>query len=300
MPFAFELVVYQTGYTYNQLYGKFASIEDRFPNIHGSKRWNLIKEVYVRDEKYTLKLWNRNGEVIWRRSLDNPRSQGSLVTVFKDRFLKEGFFQNMRSAVIVKKRKESTDPNARDGIAGATVCESIVEGALAEPDNEYVQGVLDKGLPDCLDIDDATPADIIAWIKNLGNSFLVGGKYNALEMIEDTVDADDKWQSHRVAHNISHGNCPTRGDLRFDKIKERWILPRYKQQFDNNWHSFTSASALRIDAIKNGYWGNFKVEARGACMSTQITHRSQPTMVENQPDHKPLSQTSRRQPWGTI
>ena len=89
-----------------------------------------------------------------------------------------------------------------------------------------------------------TPDDISEWMKKTYNEFHGGVGYTLPESFDDALLAETFWQGHCADNNIRSSTCPSKGEHRYDKVKERTVMGTYSNRW-GNWDEFGLTLALR-------------------------------------------------------
>lgn len=152
------------------------TIEDRLSDVHGSRRWQRIIQIYAKAERTTLPFYtlkedagpDTGGIIITdehgkkklnlahidralHRSRHNARRQDSVVRKYAAQILEHGIQQWCRGIPIAT---ESEIPGRHDFIAAATMTEGLFTAAETDPTNIYVITAVEAGLQGVLSLSD--------------------------------------------------------------------------------------------------------------------------------------------------
>jgi hypothetical protein len=112
------------------------------------------------------------------------------------------------------------------------------------PDNTYCQQILKTGLVGVIEMESKTPKDVCEYMKTTANTFgNDGAGNNIIDMLERVSVAKASWDEHRTANRISALGCPSRGELRFEKLHEAHILKHFGREF-KDWECYQDATAF--------------------------------------------------------
>ena len=226
--------------------------------------------LYIEDLNFPLKIFDykvlEDGtlqviRVLTRRHGANLRNLGSLTLNYSGRFLGGGLRVDFRGKMISVESDE--DPAISEMLCGGTVNASIVHSWKVDPNNPYVKRIIVTGIrktyrlrkrgPDSRPI----PWDVLVWIKNEANNHHGGGRYSPLEFLEDIPRSLESWEHEKSVKKIKSTSCPSSGEFRYDKLKEKFILRGFKQ-FGSNWSSWKSGQAFLTGTSKAGIFDEFK------------------------------------------
>lgn len=173
-------------------------MEDRFPDIKGSRRWRLIQIIYglrsletrglttastanLKVERHTLKLFKyEDGTAmrILKRAPTNSRRQDSVVRKYAGRVLSEG------AAMLCRGMPIAVATNNKDEfemLAAATLTEAVYVAHSMDSTNEYIKQVEQDGFSDVLVLAQQTPSDVQKWCAQDHNKYHNGTGANWIE-----------------------------------------------------------------------------------------------------------------------
>ena len=164
---------------YDVLYGPCASIDQRFPDLTGSLRYDAVEKAYSDTKNFTFRLFSTDGQPLLRRHPINNRRQAAVIQYYAKGVLQNGVMSNMRGAMMGIQDKNGCYLL----IAAATLAEAIYLAHRMEPNNPHVQKVLRDGIPGGgVLFRENTPEDVIRWLAFEHNTFHHGSSYNVVEM----------------------------------------------------------------------------------------------------------------------
>jgi hypothetical protein len=73
-----------------------ATIEQRFPELSGGVLWEVCNRLYVKNVDTSVPIVDANGESLVQRDSTNQRNVASTVVAYTQRFLKEGYYADLR------------------------------------------------------------------------------------------------------------------------------------------------------------------------------------------------------------
>ena len=138
-----------TNVALDQLYGERATIEERFPDLQGSLRYEAIEKAYMPKYNHLFRFFGPDGTTkLLRRHPLNNRQQLSVVKQYTRRVLEEGVLTVMRGRMMAA--PDSSSEAFGDGacllFAAATLTEAVYAAAEIMPDNKHVQKICRDGM----------------------------------------------------------------------------------------------------------------------------------------------------------
>ena len=256
--------------THDQMWGaQYKTVGDRFPNLGPQELWDVFWLIYVRDGDFTVKVVDADGKSLTSRSYMNLRSNTSVTLKYSKEFLSGGLRIDFRSRMICHPPElvegQQHSPDARQFLCGGTVNAAILHSLTVDPDNKYCVLIKEQGFKRCIDLKRRVPDDCKKWLKDEGNAHMTGFQYSVVEYLEDIPSALADWEEYKARQEppIRVQNCPARGDLRYDKLYENYIIAKYGKQFGSKWFVFNLANGMQKDLVSLGLFQQWKDDVEG-------------------------------------
>ena len=142
-------------------------------------------------------------------------------------------------------------------VSFGSLSESYYYSRQTAPNNMFVVAALHKGLTGVRMFHEKTPTNVLAFLKAYNNEFHGGSSWTFLEMLEEALQFEMEWTSHRTSKGIS-SKAPNYVTVYWDFVKER-IHGRFK-----SWNQFDNAKSLSHTLKPYGIYEEM-IEWSGKC-----------------------------------
>ena len=174
-------------FSMEQLFGKFRSIEKRFPGLSGRLLDDVIFKCYAIPGKHTIQYYDDDGREALHRHRINERHHDAVVEEYVEGILTSGVQPAVRGECWAVARKDGY-MNHYDLISWGTLTISMYEavrrtvknGVIA---NEQVNTSVEAGIPGCTLWNPDTPADVMLYLKEYHNKWHKGAGTSFMERL---------------------------------------------------------------------------------------------------------------------
>ena len=244
------------------------TVEDRFHDCTGSKRWQRILHVYglSRGEGQTLHFFKQgqDGALIplLQRSMEhNGRRQEVVIKKYAKSILEEGLVSLVSGQPIAI---QADTPDHYFMLAGASRCEALYVAHAMNPKNELVMHAVANGFKGALVLRKDTPGDVLAWVKNKHNAFHTGSQTSFIELMAMVPEVEEKWKAHKRLKRISVDSTPKTGPFRYHALYSQFVLTKFDGLFASFNH-YGLSKAFYHAATKLGVWDLFREHVESRC-----------------------------------
>ena len=183
------------------LFSEEVEFKVRFGDLTGAPLLDRIFSAYQVGGLITIPWYSSTGERNIIRHPVNQRRQDCVVRCYAESIKRRGIVCGVRSEPWMVYSPGRVFPAL--AVSFGSLSESYYYSRQTAPNNMFVVAALHKGLTGVRMFHEKTPTNVLAFLKAYNNEFHGGSSLTFLEMLEEALQFEMEWTSHRTSKGIS-------------------------------------------------------------------------------------------------